>query len=39
MLEVIQITTKGNKKEDGERIARELVNNQLVACVQVVGPI
>ena len=39
MEEYIQVTTTCEKKEDAERIARLLVEKELAACVQIVGPI
>jgi periplasmic divalent cation tolerance protein len=35
----IQVTTTTETKEDAERIALELVEARLAACVQIVGPI
>ncbi len=39
MSEYIQVVTTVERREDAERIARELVQRRLAACVQVVGPI
>ena len=39
MSEYIQVVTTVERREDVERIARELVQRRLAACVQVVGPI
>ena len=39
MTNVIQIVTTTPTKEDAERLARELVERRLAACVQVDGPI
>ena len=35
----IQVVTTTERREDAERIARELVESRLAACVQIVGPI
>ena len=34
-----QVVTTTERREDAERIARELVERRLAACVQVVGPV
>ncbi len=39
MNEYIQVVTTVEHREDGRRIARELVERRLAACVQIVGPI
>jgi periplasmic divalent cation tolerance protein len=39
MPDYIQVVTTTDKREDAERIARELVEQRLAACVQLVGPI
>ena len=39
MHSVIQVVTTTDKKADAERIARELVEGRLAACVQVIGPV
>ena len=39
MKEHIQVLTTTEKKEDARKIARDLVENRLVACAQVLGPI
>lgn len=39
MTEYVQIATTVARKEEAERIARELVDRRLAACVQVIGPI
>lgn len=39
MAEYIQVVTTAEHREDAQRIARELVERRLAACVQVVGPI
>jgi periplasmic divalent cation tolerance protein len=39
MVEYIQVVTTTADRADAERIARALVEEQLAACVQVVGPI
>jgi periplasmic divalent cation tolerance protein len=39
MPEYIQVLTTTEHREDAERIARELVEQRLAACVQVAGPI
>jgi periplasmic divalent cation tolerance protein len=35
----IQVMTTAEKREDAERIARQLVEMRLAGCVQIVGPI
>lgn len=35
----IQVFTTTGKKDDARRITRDLVENRLVACAQVIGPI
>ncbi len=35
----IQVVTTTARREEAERIARELVESRLAACVQIVGPI
>jgi periplasmic divalent cation tolerance protein len=35
----IQVVTTTEHREDAERIARELVEQRLAACVQILGPI
>ncbi len=39
MEEYIQVSTTCEKKEDAEKIAQALVEKELAACVQVLGPI
>lgn len=39
MVEYLQITTTAGTQEVADRIARELVDRRLAACVQVSGPI
>ena len=39
MDEFIQVVTTVGSEEDARRIARELVEERLAACVQVVGPV
>ena len=39
MKEYIQVFTTTEKKKDAKKIARDLVENRLVACAQVIGPI
>ena len=39
MSEYCQVVTTIDSREDAERIARELVQRRLAACVQIVGPI
>lgn len=39
MAEYIQVVTTVAHRQEAERIARELVERRLAACVQVVGPI
>jgi periplasmic divalent cation tolerance protein len=39
MPEYIQVVTTTDRREDADRIARELVERRLAACVQIVGPI
>jgi len=39
MEECVQIITTTDSKEAAEGIARELVENRLAACVQIVGPV
>jgi periplasmic divalent cation tolerance protein len=39
MSDYIQVVTTTEHREDAERIARALVEEQLAACVQVTGPI
>ena len=39
MTEYIQLSTTTEKKEDANRIAREVVEKRLAACAQVIGPI
>jgi periplasmic divalent cation tolerance protein len=39
MKEVIQVSTTTEKREDAIRIARDLVEKRLAACVQVIGPV
>lgn len=39
MKEHIQLFTTTNKKDDAVKIARDLVEQRLAACAQVVGPI
>jgi periplasmic divalent cation tolerance protein len=39
MADYIQVFTTTDKKEDAEKITREVVKNRLAACAQVMGPI
>ena len=39
MTEYIQVFTTTEKKEDAQKISKEMVEKRLAACVQVVGPI
>ena len=39
MKNYIQIFTTTDKKEDAQKIVRDLVEKRLVACAQVIGPI
>ena len=39
MKDCIQISTSTESKEDAEKIAREVVEKRLAACVQITGPI
>ena len=39
MKEYIQVFTTAKKKDDADEIARDLVENRLAACAQVIGPI
>lgn len=39
MTDYIQVMTTVERREDAERIARELVERRLAACVQVAGPV
>ena len=39
MTDFIQVSTTTEHKQDAEKIAMELVNRKLAACVQVLGPI
>jgi periplasmic divalent cation tolerance protein len=39
MADYIQVSTTTDKKEDAEKITREVVKNRLAACAQVMGPI
>ena len=39
MIEVIQVVTTVARREEADRIARELIDQRLAACVQVLGPI
>jgi len=39
MAEYIQVSTTTDKKEDAERISREIVEKRLAACVQISGPV
>ena len=39
MTDYIQIFTTAEKKEDAEKIARDVVEKRLAACAQVLGPI
>jgi len=39
MQDYIQVVTTTERKEDAQKIARALVEDRLVACVQIVGPI
>ena len=39
MSELVQITTTTGSREEADRIATQLVERRLSACVQVVGPI
>ena len=38
-MEFIQVSTTTDQREDAERIAREIVEQRLAACVQILGPI
>jgi periplasmic divalent cation tolerance protein len=38
MEEYIQVFTTAEKKEDAERIAKNVVEKRLAACVQIIGP-
>ena len=39
MTEYIQVFTTTDKREDADKIAKEVVERRLAACAQVVGPI
>ena len=39
MTEVIQVSATTGNREEAQRIAAELVDNRLAACVQISGPI
>ena len=39
MTEFVQVITTVAKEEDGRRLAEQLVEGRLAACVQIVGPI
>lgn len=39
MKEYVQVSTTTEKKEDAERIVRDVVGRRLAACGQVIGPI
>jgi periplasmic divalent cation tolerance protein len=39
MTEYIQVFTTTEKKEDAQKVAKELVGKRLAACAQIVGPI
>lgn len=39
MEEYIQVSTTTEKKEDAEKIARNLVEKRLAGCVQILGPV
>jgi len=39
MMEVIQVVTTMDKKQDAQKIAKSLIAKRLAACVQIVGPI
>ena len=39
MEEYIQVLTTTEKKEDGEKIAKALLEKRLAGCIQLVGPI
>ncbi|MFH1488526.1 MAG: divalent-cation tolerance protein CutA [Pseudomonadota bacterium] len=39
MTDYIQVSTTTGREEDARRIAEEMVNKRLAACVQVIGPI
>ena len=39
MTDYIQIFTTAEKKKDAEKLAKEVVEKRLAACVQVLGPI
>ena len=39
MTDVIQVTATTGNREEAQRIAAELVDNRLAACVQIGGPI
>ena len=39
MTEYIQVVTTTERRDDAERIAGELVERRLAACVQVIGPV
>lgn len=39
MEEYIQVLTTTERREDAERIAREILEKRLAGCVQIVGPV
>ena len=39
MTDIVQVTTTTGNREEAQRIAAELVDNHLAACVQLSGPI
>ncbi|MFC1869441.1 divalent-cation tolerance protein CutA [Thermodesulfobacteriota bacterium] len=39
MTDHIQVTTTTDKKENAQKIAREVVEKRLAACAQIIGPI
>ena len=39
MEEYIQVSTTTEKKEDGEKIAKVLLDKRLAGCIQILGPI
>jgi periplasmic divalent cation tolerance protein len=39
MTDFIQISTTAGKREEAERISREMLERRLAACAQIIGPI